>query len=385
MPTNVIEAGQARTYGSPWSTAGSAITEGLGQVLGYYQEYQRQKRFEMQQTQEAKIKAQEMAERAEQNKYIRESRVDADNARRAQNTAAKALMMDPNTDPAALPEEWVNKEVIKGQELAGPMPDGVSPLMGLDQTKLTPKKFVEFGEYVAPLDLGGKQAAATKRAEKQADWLPIREDFMGYRAGEQVPPAVWALANKQADEKPQFEHGPGGAIYSVGKGGQLSLAVPGKEPAMSPADRKALQDESTNAMLDSIVPGNADSIPPQYRDMVVAFTDGRGIKPRAGTNVNLLQQMAWKYNPTLDMQTIEARGQLRKDLTKGSQTARGGQITSLNTLGAHLKSLEEAANELQGSSLANSGFAAANWLAQKATPSSTHGVLAKYGDRKSVV
>jgi DNA-binding transcriptional ArsR family regulator len=62
MPTNVIEAGQARTYGSPWSTAGSAITEGLGQVLGYYQEYQRQKRFELQQQQEQKLKAQEMAE-----------------------------------------------------------------------------------------------------------------------------------------------------------------------------------------------------------------------------------------------------------------------------------------------------------------------------------
>jgi hypothetical protein len=109
--------------------------------------------------------------------------------------------MGADVDPNALPEDWVETKVVKGQELAGPMPDGVSPLMGKDQEVKTPKKFVEYGDYVAPLDFGGVEAAKQAQLAKQADWLPIQSDVtiagQTFKAGTRVPPAIWALAGKE--------------------------------------------------------------------------------------------------------------------------------------------------------------------------------------------
>lgn len=177
MPTNVIEAGHARTYGSPWSTAGTAINEGLGQVLGYYQEYQRQKRFELQQTQEAKLKAQEMAERAEDRKYRQEDRLDAQNSRKAQQAELDVRLLTPE-QALAMPEytqevkTMVPKEMLNLTTPADPelgIAEQTTQLPSFSQKEELKKELLrtkKFGDYTAVLDYGGEQARRAKQAER---------------------------------------------------------------------------------------------------------------------------------------------------------------------------------------------------------------------------
>lgn len=210
MPTNVIDAGHARTYGSAWSTAGQAINEGLGQVLGYYQEYQRQKRFEAQQAQEAHLRAQEMADRAEYREAQRKQMEDMSNQRKALAATQRAQLMGADVDPNALPEDWVDTKTVEAPKFSG-LPDQAAEFAGPQASQIqvgteqkavkTPKKFVEYGDYVAPLDFGGVEATKQAQLAKQADWLPIQNDVtiagQTFKAGTRVPPAIWALAGKE--------------------------------------------------------------------------------------------------------------------------------------------------------------------------------------------
>lgn len=213
MPTNVINAGPARTYGSGWSTAGQAVNEGLGQVLGYYQEYQRQKRFELQQTQEAKIRAQEMADRAEEKKWINEERMDVRNARQAQNAERDAMMLTPE-QALAMPEYTTETKTMVPNEMLKMTTPGDAELGIKEQTVEMPSfsqkeelkkellRTKKYGDYTAVLDYGGEQARRAASDAKQADWLAAPSDITigdwQFKKGEKVPPAIAALAGKDA-------------------------------------------------------------------------------------------------------------------------------------------------------------------------------------------
>jgi hypothetical protein len=163
MPTNVVRVGPAASYGSPWEDVGDTINQGLQSVLGYYQEYTKQKRFEEQQKYERQQKAAEMAERAEQNKFIREQQMDTVNARRAQQAEQDALRLTPE---AALQLPDYTETVTS--ELAGPPSldeQGNEVSAGTEQKKRL-LKTKKFGDYNAVLDYGGEGARKAALTEK---------------------------------------------------------------------------------------------------------------------------------------------------------------------------------------------------------------------------
>jgi hypothetical protein len=379
MPTNIIEAGPARTYGSGWSIAGQGINEGLQSVLGYYQEYTKQKRFEQQQKQEMELKKQAVAERLAETQARQADREDAQNMRRAQEWEKNAPMMT-EAQAMELPDytQTVSTPTQPTGEQMGAMPNtgaAAAPLAG-PTTKKELLRSKKFGDYTGFADFEGKRAAAAKRAEKEADWLPLQAPFMGMAAGTRVPPAAWALANKEADAKPQFEHGPGGAIYSVGKDGRLTLSVAGKEPAMGASDKKAAKEEAEAQMVADVREGDPESIPMRYRALVVQRAEGRGVVPRGGTN-NIVDALAAAYNGTQDQGNIKARAALRQEITKGSASARGGQISRLNQFAGHLNDLQDASDKLS-EHLGSSDWQTINYLDQKLTRAGKKGPIAAY-------
>ncbi len=231
MPTNVIDAGHARTYGSGWSTAGQAINEGLGQVLGYYQEYQRQKRFELQQQQEQKLKAQEMAERAEEKKWINEERMDVRNARKAAQAERDALMLTEE-QALAMPEytsetkTMVPKETLKLTTPADPelgIPEQTTEMPSFSQKEELKKQLLrtkKYGDYTAVLDWGGEQARRAKEAERQADWVTLPNDLtlpngLTYKAGTKVPPTIAAAGNKASGSVQHIQDPVTGQIWGL--------------------------------------------------------------------------------------------------------------------------------------------------------------------------
>jgi hypothetical protein len=377
MPTNVIEAGRAPNYGSTWSVAGDAINRGLGQVLGYYQEYQKQKKFEAEQAQENKIRAEMMAQQAQQHQWMKEDRQDKTDAMLAKQFEENARVL-PVEEAMKIPEFTQDYT----EELAGP--PGLDPTTGkeIPAGTITKKKLVrtkQFGKSTGIADWGGQQAEAQKKRERidsgqvvvATPELTASLDKLGLGHYEDVVPATIMglyrqhMADLQADERLASQERMANARLS---------AMMNKK---SPSDIKAEKDAADNAMLDSIVPGDPSTIPQQYRDMVVAFTEGRGIRPRAGTNVNLLQQMAWKYNPKLNMQVVGEREALRKDVVKGSQSSRGGQITRINQFAGHLDELQSASDEIN-KHLANSDWQTINSLDQRFTRAGKKGPLRAY-------
>jgi hypothetical protein len=343
MATRVFDVGQAPTYGSGWSTVGQAIDSGLQSVLGYYQEYTKQKRFEEQQKQEAKLRAQEMAERKQQNE-------DARNQRRALFATQKAQLLDPS-NPNALPDEFVDVKTVPDEITS--VPSGPeAPTFTTKQVR-TPKTFVEYGDYVAPLDFGGKQAAAAKKAEKEYEHTLRMEEL-----GSKPRAAVQHIQDPVTGEIWGLDEETGKFTKPLGK-------VHVKEPAMSASDKKTAREDAEAEMIANVREGDPESIPVRYRALAIQRAEGRGVVPRGGSN-NIVDALAAAYNGTQDQSNIKARAGLRSELVKGSPSARGGQVTRINQFAGHLNDLQDASEELN-KHLANSDWQFINYLDQKLT------------------
>ncbi len=175
----------------------------------------------------------------------------------------------------------------------------------------------------------------------------------------------------------------GGSLYERDpQTGKWEIKVHGAEK-LSASDKKALKDEQEGAMISGIRPGDPDSIPAQYRAIVIQTAEGRGVVPRGG-NPGLVNQMAAAYNGNLDISNVMARRTLRQELTKGSASARGGQVSRINQFAGHLNDLQDA-NDKINEHLANSDWQTLNWLDQKLTRSGKKGPLAAYNQWANTV
>lgn len=140
------------------------ITSGVGAVLGIFDDYQRQKRFEVNEAQQSRIRAQQMAEQAEQRRLLEQEREDVRNARRAQQAERDALSLSPEA-AMGMPEYTEEYDA----PLAGP--PGIDPVTGKEVTAGTEKKrrllkTKKFGDYTAVLDFGGEGARKRALEEK---------------------------------------------------------------------------------------------------------------------------------------------------------------------------------------------------------------------------
>lgn len=208
MATNVIYGGQ-HGYDDSWNDMGRGIQQGLQGVLGFYQDYTRQKRFELQQQEDHRIKAQQMAERAQQNEAIRENYEDARNARRAQAATQRALLTPADTDISQLPPEWVQEQTVQApkmatdvgikdapEEVGGPLASQIQ-VGTQEKTVKKPKAYVEYGDYVAPLDIGGVAAQKRATAEKLASGQVFKNSPELIAELERVSPTLAALYRNQ--------------------------------------------------------------------------------------------------------------------------------------------------------------------------------------------
>lgn len=291
MATRVYEAGPARTYGSAWSTAGQAINEGLGTVLGYYQEYQRQKRFEQQQQQEARIKAQEMAERKEMND-LQKKRYQAEmDAAEVQNLERMAMLTPQAPDEFTTTTPTMATDVgIKdqGAEFGGPLASEIQ--VG---EKKTPMRTKRVGAYTAVLDWGGEQARKAKEAAEQADWVTLQQDVdlgkLGvHKAGTKIPPALAALIEKPVKPETQvlngalYERQSDGSWKSVAREAKQTDGVAGGS-YKAVYDKQAKEDVMAN---DAMIAANPARYGPAKK------SEGGGKPPLAGevTKMTELQQ-----------------------------------------------------------------------------------------------
>jgi len=233
--------------------------------------------------------------------------------------------------------------------------------------------------------------SATDTALAKGDSYRITPDM------DWLPPALMgiAAANGGIVDKTTFERfsgGGGGAttdkIFDKATGtyyaknpksGEYDVVVGHVTPErekVSASDRKAAKDESDAQMISDVRPGDPESIPVQYRALAIQRADGRGQVPR-GSAYNIVDQLAAAYNGDSDVGNIKARQDLRKELIKGSPSARGGQVTRINQFAGHLNDLQEASDDIN-KHLANSDWQTINALDQKLTRSGKRGPLAAY-------
>lgn len=359
MSTRVFDVGPAPTYGSAWSTAGSAINEGLSSVLGYYQQYQQQKRFEAQQQQDAKFKAMEMAERAEQNKAAREAREDAINQRRAAEweknaplmTEEQAMQLPDYTEEAMLPK--MSGLPDAPDEFGGPPSSQIQ--VGTEKKKqlLRSKKF---GEYTGFADFGGQRAAAQKKQERidTGQAVPATPELTAQLAKlglgnftDVVPQTVMGLYQQHlrdtsAEERDAARQASAEKIAANRDAAML------KKMTTSVADTADTihPDLSGPELLDAITKEN-----PGTGALLAGIVDG-SIDPAKSASIRgnrreLLTSLAKRVDGSYDATIQPTRGKMRTDYATGDVSK---NVRSINTAINHLGTLKDAVETLDPSS-----------------------------------
>lgn len=137
------------------------------------------------------------------------------------------------------------------------------------------------------------------------------------------------------------------------------------------------------AGVESVVAGDISTIPVALRGQVRAIAEGRQAPPSLGNRPGSpgFHLMAYvnAYDPDASFEATQARWKAHNELSKGSGTSRGGQMTNLNTFADHLDILQSKADELNAH-LANSDWSSLNALDQRFTRSSKRGPMTGYTD-----
>lgn len=307
--------------------------------------------------------------------------------------AGPAPTPQPPPDLAPAPDDLMSILAAAGQAPQQPaLPDmgteaiGGSPAMP-ERRAETPQRTFKFGNLDIPLlrkeEVQAKQDEEFRRklgqegqlAEAKRDTVPVRGKIaamLGVPDGTEVPTSMLTSGVAGMLKGTPLQHVTRKDAYGSEQVGSFN-----------PDTGKTTFAGGTGGSGGGetiIGEGDASTIPAADRALVVGIAEGRNKPPslgnRPGSPGYRIMQMVNQYDPTADFSVVNARWTARQDMGKGGTQSRGGQLTRLNQLSAHINDYNTDSQAV--GKLLDSDYQSINAIKLAGTKSSKRGPIASF-------